>query len=373
MDRSLLPSIRKDLKRKIVFITGPRQAGKTTLARMITSSHDYFNFDFPPHRLDIKQRSWDRKKQLVIFDELHKMKGWKSWLKGVYDVEGPTPAFIVTGSARLDMMRKSGDSLAGRFFEYHLHPFDVKEAAAEVEPAAAFERLMNVSGFPEPFLENDRTFYERWRKSHTDMILRHDMIDLESVRDIVAMETLVELLRRRVGSPVSYSSLARDLERDAGTVKRWLGLLESLYVIFAVRPFHRNVARSILKEPKYYFYDTGFVEGGVGPRFENLCACALLKESNRVSDCFGRDVRLNYLRTKDGRELDFAVTENAVPIHLLEAKYSDSNPSAAFRHFAGLFPAAQMTQLVRKIDKEKTYPDGVEVRGAVEWLAALDL
>jgi predicted AAA+ superfamily ATPase len=373
MDRMLLPFIKKDLKRKIVFITGPRQSGKTTLARMLTSSHDYLNFDFPPHRLDILQRSWDRKKQLVVFDELHKMKGWKSWLKGIYDVEGPAPAFVVTGSARLDMTRKSGDSLAGRFFEYHLHPFDMKEAAGEVRPADAFERIMSVGGFPEPFLENDRTYYERWRKSHTDMILRQDMIDLESVRDITAMETLVELLRRRVGSPVSSASLARDLERDAGTVKRWLELLESLYVVFSVRPFHRNVARSLLKEPKYYFFDTGAVEGGVGPRFENLCACALFKEIHRVSDCFGRDVRLNYLRTKDGRELDFAVVENAVPIHLLEAKYSDANPSSSFSHFSGFFPGARMTQLVRKIDKEKTYPDGLEVRGAAEWLAALEL
>ena len=373
MDRNLLPSIKKDLERKIVFIKGPRQAGKTTLARMLTPSHDYFNFDFPPHRLDIKQRSWDRKKELVIFDELHKMKGWKSWLKGVYDVEGPAPALVVTGSARLDVMRKSGDSLAGRFFEYHLHPFDVKETAGEVLPADALERIMTVGGFPEPFLENDRTFYERWRRSHTDMILRQDMIDLESVRDIAAMETLVELLRRRVGLPVSYSSLARDLERDAGTVKRWLGLLESMYVVFPVRPFHRNIARSILKEPKYYFYDTGFVEGGVGPRFENLCACALLKEIHRVSDCLGRDVRLHYLRTKDGRELDFAVIEQGRPALLIEAKHSDATPSRSFSHFAGFFHGAHATQLVKEIDKERTYPDGVEVRGAVKWLAALTL
>ena len=373
MDRTLLSSIKKDLKRKIVFITGPRQAGKITLARMLTPNHDYLNFDFPPHRLDIKQRSWDRKKKLVIFGELHKMKGWKSWLKGVYDVEGPTPAFIVTGSARLDVRRKSGDSLAGRFFEYHLHPFDVKETAGEVDPADAFERIMTVGGFPEPFLENDRTFYERWRRSHTDMILRQDMIDLESVRDIAAVETLVELLRQRVGSPVSYSSLARDLERDPGTVKRWLGLLEGLYVVFPVRPFHRNIARSILKEPKYYFYDTGFVEGGVGPRFENLCACALLKEIHRVSDCFGRDVRLHYLRTKDGRELDFAVVEQGARALLIEAKHFDATPSPSFSHFAGFFHGAHMTQLVMEIDKERTYPDGVEVRGAVKWLAALTL
>jgi uncharacterized protein len=343
------------------------------MARMLTQSSDSLNFDFPPHRLDIKKRSWDRKKELVIFDELHKMRGWKSWLKGVYDVEGPTPAFIVTGSARMDVSRKSGDSLAGRFFEYHLHPFDLKEAAGEVDPADAFERIMTVGGFPEPFLENDRSFYDRWRRSHTDMILRQDLIDLESVRDIVAVETLVELLRHRVGSPVSYSSLARDLERDPGTVKRWLMLLESLYVIFPVRPFHHNIARSILKEPKYYFFDTAFVEGGVGPRFENLCACALLKEIHRVAECFGRDVRLHYLRTKDGGEIDFAIMEKGKPVRLIEAKHSDPKPSRSFGHFAGFFSEVQLTQIVRQIDKEKTYPNGVEIRAALKWLTDLTL
>ncbi|MGA2977304.1 MAG: AAA family ATPase [Spirochaetia bacterium] len=166
------------MKHKILFITGPRQSGKTTLAKMISPDHDCFNFDFPPHRLDIKERSWDRKKELVIFDELHKMKGWKSWLKGIYDVEGVTPAIVVTGSARLDMVRKSGDSLAGRFFQYRLHPFDIKEVRKEIDPADAFSRLMSVGGFPEPFLQNDRTFYNRWRRSHTDQILRQDLIDL---------------------------------------------------------------------------------------------------------------------------------------------------------------------------------------------------
>jgi predicted AAA+ superfamily ATPase len=372
MDRALIPSIRRDMKRKIVLITGARQAGKTTLARMLTPDHDYLNFDFPPHRLDIRERSWDRKKELVIFDELHKLKGWKSWLKGIYDVEGLPPAMVVTGSARLDTSRKSGDSLAGRFFQYRLHPFDVKEVQTEIDADEAFSRIMNLGGFPEPFLENDSSYYERWRKSHTDTILRQDLIDLETVRDIVSIETLVELLRRRVGSPVSYSSLARDLERDSSTVKRWLGLLENLYVVFPVRPYHRNIARAILKEPKFYFYDTGLVEGDTGARFENLCACALLKEIHRIADCQGRDAKLHYLRTKDGRELNFVVLEKGKDPLLLEVRYGDDKPCPAFKHFAGFFPTATKIQLVKEIKREKTYPDGLQVRNAVRWLAGLE-
>ena len=371
MERNLLTSIRKDLKKKVVFVTGPRQSGKTTLARMVTPDHDYLNFDFPPHRLDIKDRAWDRKKELVIFDELHKMRGWKGWLKGVFDVEGVSPALLVTGSARLDTARKGGESLAGRFFQYRLHPFDVKEVAGELDPEESLSRIMEVGGFPEPFLENDPAFYARWRKSHTDMILRQDLIDLEHVRDITSIETLVELLRHRVGSPISFSSLARDLERDPSTVKRWLGVLESLYVVFPIRPFHRNIARALLKEPKYYFYDTGLVVGDEGARFENLCACALLKESHRRIDCEGRETNLHYLRTKDGAEMDFLVTEEGADPLMIEAKHADDAPSRAFAHFASFFKAVRKVQLVRALGREKTYPDGVEVRKAAPWLAKL--
>lgn len=329
MERLLLPFVRRDLKRKVVLISGPRQTGKTTLARMVSGNHDCFNYAYPPHRIGLRERSWDRKKDLVIFDELHKMRGWKSWLKGVWDVEGPRLSLLVTGSARLDTARKTGDSLAGRYFQYRLHPFDIGEVKAEIDPEDAFSRLMSVGGFPEPSLENDREFHGRWQKSHTDMILRQDLIDLESVRDIASIETLIELLKPRVGSPVSFSSLARDLERDPNTMKRWLALLENLYVIFPVRPYHRNVARSILKEPKYYFYDTALVKDDPGMRLENVCACALLKAAHFLSDCHGRTMALHYLRTRDGREIDFAVFAEGKDPLLVEVKYADDAPSPA--------------------------------------------
>lgn len=293
-----------------------------------------------------------RKKNLVVFDELHKMKGWKSWLKDIYDVEGNHPAFLVTGSARLDTARKAGDSL------------DVKEAKTEVEPKAAVDRILSLGGFPEPFLANDGEFARRWRRTHVDTILRQDLVDTESVRDIAALETLIELLRRRVGSPVSGSSLARDLERDPNTVKRWLAVLESMYVVFRVAPYHRNVARSLLKEPKFYFYDTGLVAEDPG---------ALWKECHRVTDCEGRGTELRYLRTKDGREMDFAVfVEGKAPL-LMEAKHGDDAPSRAFSHFAPFFPEAVKVQLVRGLDRDRTYPDGLEVRDAAAWLSGFAL
>jgi hypothetical protein len=160
------------------------------------------------------------------------MNKWKRWLKGIYDTEGVRPRLLVTGSAKLNTYKKVGDSLAGRYFQYRLHPFDLKEVKSSYTPEEAFARLWNCSGFPEPFIDGTQIFYHRWRRSHLDIILRQDLIDIQTVRDIKAIEDLIELLKNNVGSTVSYANLARALEKDAKTVKRWLQLLEDLYVIF---------------------------------------------------------------------------------------------------------------------------------------------
>jgi len=366
--RSIADSIKKDLTRKIVLVSGPRQSGKTTLARMLKDRFDYLNFDLAEHRLLLKEKSWDRKKDLIIFDELHKMDDWKSWLKGVYDVEAPPPQMIITCSARLDTIRKVGDSLAGRYFLYRLHPFDIKEACSFLTPDESLDRLLRVGGYPEPFLENDDRFYKRWKKTHLDIILRQDLIDLESVRDIKSIETLIELLRHRVGSLISYASLARDLNRDAKTIKRWLLLLENLFVIFPVYPWNKNIARAILKMPKYYFFDTGQVIGDPGVKLENVVAGAILKELNRLEDEEGAETTLHYIRNKEGKEIDFAIKINNNLSHLIEVKNSDDTLSKQFKTF-DVFGNINKIQLVKTIKREKTFPGGEEIRKAADYLA----
>lgn len=374
MDRALAPLLRKDLDRKIVLLSGPRQCGKTTLARGLSADATYFNYDVPEDRLVLARREWPRDTPLVIFDELHKMKNWKSWLKGIYDSEGIPPRLIVTGSARIDIARKMGDSLAGRHFLFRLHPFCMKETRGAFARDDAFDRLMRVGGFPEPFLEHDETFYRRWKRAHTDVILRQDLLDLEQVHQISAMETLIELLRSRVGSTVSYQSLGRDLERDPSTVKRWLTLLENLYVIFRVTPWHRNVARALLKEPKFFFYDNGQVLGDEGARHENLVACALWREVQWTEDVTGRRAALHYLRTKDGREIDFLVALDGRPHLLVEAKWADDEPSRHFEWFARHFsPKPQQVQAVARLRRRRETPGGVRVEESSRWLEELDL
>jgi uncharacterized protein len=376
MERYLTKYIIEDLNKKIVLLTGPRQSGKTTLSKMLKNHFDYFNFDNPDDRLSLQSRSWDRSRDLVIFDELHKLTNWKSWLKGVYDTEKNPPGIVVTGSAKLDTYRKVGDSMAGRFFQFRLHPLDLKEIRTYSDwnkLDEALDKLLMCGGFPEPLLNGTPRFYNRWKKSHLDIILRQDMIDLENVHQIVQIETLIQLLKNRVGSPISYSSLARDLQCSDKTVKRWLTILENMYVIFAVRPFHKNIARAIQKAPKYYFYDIGQVNGDLGTKLENAVACALQKEIHFREDCFGESRRIYYLMNKEGREIDFCVVTDDIPSLMIEVKWKDENLSPNFEVFRKSFPKIGMIQISKELKREKTFPNGAQIRSAPHWLSDFNL
>ena len=381
VSRYLQQPLAEVLAHKIALVTGPRQCGKTTLARMLERDYQYINYDLAEHRQVLRDKSWDRQRPLIILDELHKMHGWKAWLKGIYDAEGLPPALLVTGSARLDAFRKTGDSLAGRHFLFRLHPLDLQEVLQCTDLGAngvdsadeALHRLLTVGGFPEPLFKvskkGDRSYYNRWRRSHLDLILREDLISLTAIRDIQAIETLVEMLRHHTGSLISAHSLARDLGKNTATVNRWLGLLEDLYILFRIRPWHRNVGRSLLKMPKCYFYDTGMVEG-TGARLENLVACALLKAVHRATDVDGDPLSLHFVRNKEGRELDFLIAREQTPIHLIEVKQSDADPSSHFRHLLAGRPVRR-TQVVGDLTEPLSFPDGTRVEPAARFLANL--
>ena len=356
MKRSLAPYILKDLPGKIILLTGPRQVGKTTLSKSLTKNHDYLNHDAGKDRNVLKHQEWDRSMEIIIFDELHKMKKWKSWLKGVYDTETRPPGLVVTGSARLDVYRKGGDSLAGRHFTYRLLPFTVKELKSQMSAKESLNRLMTVGGFPEPFLKNSEAYATRWRKTHVDIILRQDLLDLEKVRDIRSIEILIDLLRHRVGSTTSYSSLGEDLQVSVHTVKHWLQILENLYVIFPVRPYSKNISRSILKDTKYYFYDTGAVIGDESARLENTIANALLAELHFHEDTTGTKNGLYYLRDKEKREIDFLILIGNTPRLMVEVKLSDNNFSKNLAHFQSFFRSIATVQVVHYLDRPRSSP-----------------
>ncbi len=317
----------------------------------------------------IRAQSWDRDSTLLVLDELHKMKNWKSWLKGLYDVEGLNPPIVVTGSSRMDTFKKAGDSLAGRHRLFRLHPLSVKEVN-DLDSRTAFDRMLKLGSFPEPFLDGDVKSANLWRRAHLDVILRQDLLDLEKVREIKLIEILVDLLSERVGSTLSYASLARDLEVSPHTVKHWIQILESLFVIFVVTPYSKNIAKAILKEPKIYFYDTGRVKGD-SARLENLIACHLLKRNQFLEDTEGRKIDLHSIKDKEKREVDFAILENRKITHLIEVKESDSSLSPALRYYEQRLSPVYCFQVVHQLKSRLNYGE-IKVIAADQFCASLE-
>jgi hypothetical protein len=375
MERALAPFVQADLGRKMVFLTGPRQAGKTTLARALAGAWpdaQVLNWDVAADRRVILDQSWSPAAGLLVFDELHKMADWKAWLKGVFDGRREGQAILVTGSARLDAFRQDGESLAGRYFAWRLHPVTVREwvAVSGATPEAALARILERGGFPEPFLADVAGDAERWRSLYLEGMIRDDILEMSRVAEIRAMRVFVDMLRSRVGSPLSLASLARDLQISPTTLGRYLEILEALHIVFAVRPFHRNIARALLKEPKVYFFDTGLVRGDEGVRFENACATMLLRHAHFLQDSAGRAMSLHYVRDKEGREIDFVLCENGEPLGFAECKLSDPAVPPYLAAIAERFPAAGASLLVRHL-RQPEQRGRVAVERAADWLAQL--
>ena len=371
MKRFQIDQIIKDLNKKMIFIVGPRQVGKTWLSKEIGSRFSntvYLNYDSFDDREIIKTKTWHRKSDLLILDELHKMDGWKNYLKGLYDTKDDKLKIIVTGSARLDTFRQSGDSLAGRFFKHRLLPFSMSEVKkAGIEPE--LDLFIKRGGFPEPYLSGTDADAKRWRAQYSDGLVRADLPDFSNITNLKSLQIILEILRRNIGSPVSYSSIARDVQLSPTTVGKYIDLLELLYIVFRVTPFSRNIARSILKEPKIYFYDTGSVIGDEGKCLENHTAVSLLKETYMRNDMFGEENSLNYLRTKEGRETDFCLVREGVPELLIEVKLSDSNLSKNLEYFCSRY-SVKGIQLVKNINKERSIGN-IDIVSAADWLMSL--
>jgi predicted AAA+ superfamily ATPase len=371
MRRKQREQIIKDLASKIVFITGPRQVGKTYLALDIAKEFKnsvYLNYDSLGDRKIIRDESWLPSTDLLILDEIHKMPEWKRYIKGIFDTKTSGLKIIVTGSARLDFFRQAGDSLAGRFFTHRLFPLSEGELAAADYPAG-LDRLILRGGFPEPFLAEDDTWALRWRNQYIDGLIREDVLNFEKLSDFKSLALTLELLRKRVGSPVSYSSIARDLCVAPNTVKKYIQIFEALCIVFRLSPFADNIARSLLKEPKLYFYDTGMVLGEEGIKFENMAALSLVKDAAAAEDIRGIRASVHYLRTKDGREVDFCYAENGAIRFLAEAKFSDSDISKNLLYFCEKYDKPGI-QIVKNLKRERVH-GRVEVRRADNFLREL--
>jgi hypothetical protein len=345
MKRIYEAAIQENLRenRQMAMIIGPRQVGKTTSARTCAAEHRYYTWDRQTDRAlitrgadavagDLGLDSLRSGPATVVFDEIHKYRKWKTFLKGFFDVHGEATRILVTGSSRLGFLRRGGDSLMGRYFPYRMHPVSVAELS-RAEPAAGpislpvrpepgtLDRLLAFGGFPEPLLRGETRFYSRWRRLRGEQLFREDLRDLALVHEVGQVQVLAELVAGRVGSQVNRTSLAEAVNVSVDTATRWISLLEGLYHCFAVRPWFANVPKSLRKQPKLYLWDWSLV-ADAGARRENLVASHLLKAVHFWTDTGLGDFELRYLRDKAGREVDFVVVRDGRPWFLVEVKSS---------------------------------------------------
>ena len=337
VQRYLAAAVEDDLRDKMVFLGGPRQVGKTTLALSLLDAEDsrhpaYLNWDDPLVRPDLTRGKLPPGQALLVLDEVHKFPRWRNLVKGLYDREGGNVSFLVTGSARLDHYRKGGDSLQGRYHYHRLHPFSLNELVGTPATASDVEALMQFGGFPEPLFAGSTRTWRRWQRERLARVVYEDLRDLESVRDIGLVELLVNALPERVGAPLSVRNISEDLGVAHATVARWLAILEALYVCFRIPPFGAPRIRAVKKEAKLYLWDWSEIPGR-GERFENLVACQLLKYCHHVEDTEGYGMELRFIRDTDRREVDFVVLQDGVPLFGVECKSGEKSPGRAIDYF----------------------------------------
>ncbi len=369
--RYLSTQVERDLTRKMVFVAGPRQVGKTTLARMLPGAdRGYLNWDVAEHRERILRRELPSSR-LWVFDEIHKYRNWRNYLKGVYDRHGAPPRgprILVTGSARLEVYRFGGDSLQGRYHLLRLHPLSAAEL--DLKTPGQLRDLLTLGGFPEPYFGGSQVESRRWSRDHRTLLIRDEVTSLERIQDLGTLELLMLRLPELVASPLSINAVREDLQISHKTAAAWLQVFERLYAIFRLPPFGAPAVRAVKKEQKHYHVDWSVVPAEAA-RFENLVACHLLKWVHHEQDTQGRDVELRYFRDTDGREVDFVIVDRQRPVLCVECKWADTPVDKSLRYFKVRFPDCDAWQLSATGTKDYVNPDGVRVAPALTLLRTL--
>ena len=337
MERYLAAAVSVDLAEKMVFLGGPRQVGKTTLAVSLLDGGSerhpaYLNWDDPATRKALLKGFLPGGEDLIILDEIHKYKGWRNLVKGFYDLNRSTKRFLITGSARLDHYRRGGDSLQGRYHYHRLHPLSLHEISRH-PTRSDLERLLRFGGFPEPFFKADTRHWKRWQRERQSQVIRDDLISLEQVKEVSQLDLLADVLPDRVGSPLSINNLRQDLSVAFETADRWVTILENLYFCFRIPPYGPPKLRAARKERKLYMWDWSVCEDEAA-RFENLVASNLLKHCHREEDEQGDRMELRFVRDAQGRELDFVVLRDREPLFAVECKTGEGALSRNISYFA---------------------------------------
>lgn len=363
--------LRDDLQQKMVLLSGPRQCGKTTLVRRLVLPGEgvYYNWDSAPDRLTIQKRALDFDRTLWVFDELHKFRRWRAFLKDLSDSYRGQKHILVTGSARLELYGHGGDSLQGRYFPHHLHPLTWSEwqgvefsqtsdipQLPSPSPGSGIEDLLRLGGFPEPLLSGSDRAAARWRLAYGERLLTEEVTSLERVREIERLELLFDRLADVAGGILSMNSLREDLEVAFETVRSWIGILERLDAVFRLAPFGPPRIKSVKKEQKLYFWDWARCSTE-GARFENLVAMHLLRTVDWAADVEGERLQLRYFRHREGHEVDFVVLKAGKPWLATEAKLADSELAAGLRYFVERAQPAFAFHVVLRDPRERRLAD----------------
>jgi len=356
MERFLKKQILADLNDKMVFLAGPRQVGKTTLARTLSKNVEYLNWDIHEDRSQILARTF-HPADLWIFDEIHKYKTWRNYLKGLYDKLGRNQKILVTGSAKLDTLRKGGDSLQGRYHFLRLMPLTFKELG--MRSPKDTHQLFELSGFPEPFLSQSKAKCNRWSRGYRERIIRQEVATNELIQDLGNMEILLNRLPEIVGGTLSINAISEDIQISHKTISKWIAALERLYAVFRISPFGPPKVKAIKKEQKLFFFDWNAIVD-VGGRFENFVAVHLLKWIYFEQDVNGRNLDLRFYKDKVQREVDFVIIENNKPILFIEAKYSDSEITKGLKYLKEKYPMVRAMQVYLQGKKEFQSELGIE-------------
>ena len=387
-DRYLKTAIEKDAlaNLKMALVSGPRQVGKTTLAEsIVTDDSNIYSWDDPEFRTQWLKSPRNSVSQRapgpVLLDEIHKDPNWKQNLKGFYDLKGKSFPVVVTGSARLDVYRKGGDSLLGRYFPYRLHPFSVGETAEPSTPEEflklekfsqfSVEDFCTYSGFPEPLFKQSKSYSTRWSRLRLERLVTEDVRDVLAVQDLKAFAAMTSLLPERVGSLLSLNNLREILQISHATAKSWMGVLESLYVVFLVSPWHARLSRMVASKQKLFMYDQSVVKKPGAAR-ENAVALHLLKACHFWTDTAQGHFELFFLRDKDGREVDFLVTRDEEPWLLVEVKSGEKQPSRSLISFGEKLNIQHRFQLVADESYDRNFADSqIRILGIGRFLSNL--
>ena len=390
IERYLEKIILEDLKDRMIFISGPRQIGKTTIAKQIgdkffKDKYTYLNWDSKEDRTAILNGVSPAGQNLVIFDEIHKYRKWKNYLKGEYDKYKDSFSIIVTGSARLDVYKKGGDSLLGRYRPYRLHPLSVNELKgrrtefkplqeltfidSDKDTEKILKALLKFGGFPDVFLKQSERELRRWHNEKIDRLIKEDIRDVENIREISSLQVLSEFLPDKVGSLFSLNSMREDLGVTHKTISSWVDIFERFYYHFRIYPFQSTLIKSLRKEPKLYLWDWSEVKDE-NIRFENLIASHLLKFCHYLFDMGGYRAQLSYLRDKEQREVDFIVSIDNKPWFCVEVKKTFKDVPAPLKYFAKKLKIPFAYEVVGEKNLD-IYKDNIRIMSANKFLSGL--